>query len=79
MFTNRLLGKMFGCKRENVTKDWIKPHNDELHVFYCSLNKSQRMRQVRHMGRQWERHSHEGETSRKETTRKNPAGIDGIG
>jgi len=38
MFTNMLLEKMSGGKREKVTRDWTKPHNDELHVSDCSIN-----------------------------------------
>jgi len=38
MSTNRLMEKMSGSKREKVTRDWTKPHNNELHVWYCSLN-----------------------------------------
>jgi hypothetical protein len=40
---------MFGPKRDEVTGDWKKLHNEELHYFYSSPNiirqiKSRRMR-----------------------------------
>ena len=38
MFENRLLGKMFGPKRDEVTGEWIKVHNEELNDLYCSPN-----------------------------------------
>jgi hypothetical protein len=28
---NRMLRRVFGPKREEVTRDWRKPHNEELH------------------------------------------------
>jgi hypothetical protein len=40
---------MFGRKRMDVAGDWRRPHNEELHNLYASLNiikvvKSRRMR-----------------------------------
>jgi hypothetical protein len=36
VFENRVLRKVFGTKREEVTGDWRKVRNEELHHFYCS-------------------------------------------
>jgi hypothetical protein len=49
VFENRLLRRIFGQKRNEVTGDWRKLHNDELHNVYSSPNiirmtKSGRMR-----------------------------------
>jgi hypothetical protein len=38
VFENRELGKIFGPKKEEVTRRWRKLHNEELHNFY-SRNK----------------------------------------
>jgi hypothetical protein len=50
MYENRVLRRMFGPKRDDVTGDWRKQlHNDDLHNLYSSPNiirmiKSRRMR-----------------------------------
>jgi hypothetical protein len=31
MFMNRMLWKIFGPKREEITENWRKWHNEELH------------------------------------------------
>jgi hypothetical protein len=31
---NRVLGKVFGLKRDEVTGRWRKAHNEELHDLY---------------------------------------------
>jgi hypothetical protein len=31
VFENRVLRRIFGPKREEVTRDWRKLHNEELH------------------------------------------------
>jgi hypothetical protein len=36
VFENRLLREVFGAKREEVTGDWRKLHNEELNNLYCS-------------------------------------------
>jgi hypothetical protein len=46
---NRVLKRIFGPKRDEVTGDWRKLHNEELNDLYCSLHifrviKSTRMR-----------------------------------
>jgi hypothetical protein len=48
LFENRVLRRIFGPKRDEVTGGWRKLHNDELHNLYCSLSiirmKSRKMR-----------------------------------
>jgi hypothetical protein len=56
MFENRVLGRIFGPKEDEVTGDWRKLHNKELHNLYSSPNimiKSRRMRWVGHVARMW--------------------------
>jgi hypothetical protein len=36
MFENRVLGRIFGPKRDNVTGEWRKLRNEELNVLYSS-------------------------------------------
>jgi hypothetical protein len=36
MFENRVLRKIFGPKRDEVTGEWRKLHDEELHIFYAS-------------------------------------------
>ena len=48
VFENRVLRGIFGAKREEVTREWRKLHNEELYGLYCSPNvisliKSRRM------------------------------------
>ena len=35
MFENRVLRRIFGPKRDKVTGEWRKPHNEELKDLYC--------------------------------------------
>jgi hypothetical protein len=49
VFENRVLRRIFGPKRVEVTGDWRKLHNEELHNLYSSPSmiraiKSRRMR-----------------------------------
>jgi len=49
VFESRTLRRMFGPKRDEVTREWRKLHNGELNDLYCSPNivrviKSRRMR-----------------------------------
>jgi len=37
MFENRVLGRMFGPKRDEVTGEWRKVH-EEFNDVYCSTN-----------------------------------------
>jgi hypothetical protein len=48
VFENRVLRRIFGPKRDEVTGDWRKRHEEKIHNFYCSpdiirMNKSRRM------------------------------------
>jgi len=38
MFENRVLRRIFGAKRDEVTGEWRKLHNEELNHLYCSLS-----------------------------------------
>jgi hypothetical protein len=58
-FENRVLRKVFGPKRDEVTGEWRKLHNEELNDLYFSPNilrvvKSRRMRWARHVARMGE-------------------------
>ena len=49
MFENRVLRRIFGPRRDDVTGEWRRLHNEELSVLYSSPNimrviKSRRMR-----------------------------------
>jgi len=49
VYENRVLGRIFGPRRDEVTKEWIKLHNEELNNLYSSPNivrvvKSRKMR-----------------------------------
>jgi len=35
---NRVLRRIFGPKRDEVTREWRKLHNEELNDLYCSPN-----------------------------------------
>jgi hypothetical protein len=53
-FENRVLRRIFGSKRDEVTGEWRKLHNGELHNLYSSPDiirqiKSRRMRWVGHV------------------------------
>jgi hypothetical protein len=56
VFENRLLRRIFGPKRDEVTGGWRKLHNEELHGLYSSPStirviKARRMRWVGHVAR----------------------------
>ena len=56
VFENRVLRRIFGSKRDGVTGEWRKLHNEELNDLYCSPNivwvvKSRRMRWAGHVAR----------------------------
>ena len=38
MFENRVSRRIFRSKRDEVTREWRKLHNEELNDLYCSLN-----------------------------------------
>jgi hypothetical protein len=54
VFEYRVLRRIFGPKRDELTGEWRKLHNEELHDLYSSPNivrviKSRRMRSVGHV------------------------------
>ena len=60
VFENRVLRRIFGPKRDEVTGEWRKLHNEEFNDLYSSPNivrviKSRRMRWARHVARMEER------------------------
>jgi len=60
VFEKRVLRRLFGPKRDEVTGDWRKLHNEELNDIYCSPNivrviKSRRVRWAGHVARMGER------------------------
>jgi hypothetical protein len=62
VFQNRVLRRIFGPKRDEVTGEWRKLHNEELHNLYFSPNiiriKSVRMRWEGHVARMGRRRMH---------------------
>jgi hypothetical protein len=38
VFENRVVRRIFGSKRDKVTGDLRKLHDEELHGLYCSIN-----------------------------------------
>jgi hypothetical protein len=60
VFENRVLRRIFEPKRDEVTGDWRKLNNEELHSLYSSpiiirMIKSGRMRLAGHVARMGER------------------------
>jgi hypothetical protein len=56
VFENRVLRGLFGPKRDEVTGDWGKLHDEELHDLYClptfvRMMKPRIMRGVEHVAR----------------------------
>jgi hypothetical protein len=59
VFENMVLRRIFGPRRDEVTGEWRRLHNEELNVLYCSPNivrviKSRRMRWAGHVARMGE-------------------------
>ncbi|KAJ4443292.1 hypothetical protein ANN_04960 [Periplaneta americana] len=59
VFENKVLRKIFGAKRDEVTEEWRKLHNTELHALYSSLDiirniKTRRLRLAGHVARMGE-------------------------
>jgi hypothetical protein len=60
VFENRVLRRIVGSKKDEVTGEWRKPHNEELNDLYSSPNivrviKSRRIRRAVHVARMGER------------------------
>jgi hypothetical protein len=56
VYENRVLRRIFGPKRDEVTGEWRKLHNEELHDLYYSpiiirIIKARRMRWTGHVAR----------------------------
>ena len=56
VFENRVLRRILGPKRDEVTGEWRNLHNEELNDLYCSSNifrviKSRQMRWAGHVAR----------------------------
>ena len=60
VFENRVLRRIFGPKRDEVTGEWRELHNEELNDVHCSTNivrviKSRSIRWAGHVARMGER------------------------
>jgi len=60
VFENRVLRRVVGSRRDEVTGEWRKLHNEKLNYLYCSPNivrviKSRRMRWAGHVAHMGER------------------------
>ena len=60
VFENRVLRRIFGPKRDEVTGEWRKLHKEEVSELYCwphiiHMIKSRRMTWSGHVTRMWER------------------------
>jgi len=60
VFESKVLRRIFGSRRDEVTGEWRKLHNEELNDLYCSPNnvrviKSRRMRWAGHVARMGKR------------------------
>ena len=56
LFENKVLRKIFGAKKDEISDEWRKLHNAELHALYSSPNiirslKSRRLRWAGHVAR----------------------------
>jgi hypothetical protein len=65
VFENRVLRRIFGPRRDEVTGGWRKLHNEELHNLYSSpsiirMIKSRRLRWRRHLAGMEEKRKHIG-------------------
>ena len=54
VFVNKVFRKIFGTKKDEITGEWRKLHNAELHALYSSPNiirslKSRRLRRAGHV------------------------------
>jgi hypothetical protein len=78
VFENRVLRRIFGLKRDEVTEGWRKLYNEVLHNLYSPLSiirmiKSRRMKRAGHLARMRRKRLHTGyggKAKKKETTWK---------
>jgi hypothetical protein len=47
VFENRVLRRIFGPKKDEVTREWRTLHNEELHDLYCSPNNIRVIKSIR--------------------------------
>jgi hypothetical protein len=63
-FENRVLRKIFGPKRDNVTEEWRRLHNEEFYDLYFSSNigitKSKATRWAEYVASMWTGEAHTG-------------------
>jgi hypothetical protein len=60
VFENRVLRRIFGLKRDEMTGEWRRQHNEEINGLYSSTNtgrafKSTRMQWAGHVARMGEK------------------------
>ena len=84
MFGNMVLRRIFGPRRDEVTGDWRRIHNEELNDLYSSPNivrviKSRRMRWAGHVARMGEEGVYRGSCwgNRRERDHWGDLGVDG--
>jgi hypothetical protein len=65
VFENKVVRRIFGPKRDEVTREWRRLHNKELYALYSSPNtirviKSRRLRWAGHVARMGREEVHTG-------------------
>jgi hypothetical protein len=62
VFENRVLRRIFGLKRDEVTGEWKKLHIEELHILYSSPNIIRQQIKENEVGRACGMHGREQES-----------------
>jgi hypothetical protein len=62
VFENKMPSRIFGPKEDEVTGEWRRLHNEELHILYSSPNI---IRQIKSMKMRWAGHVARMEEERK--------------